>query len=99
MIGGAVRDFNVWKNRRGGRGGRGGRGSLIDRKTTKMGDVLHIDHGWCLTVHKSQGSEWSEVGFIADGGYRWLKSKSPDDARRLAYTAVTRARDSLRIFA
>ena len=93
MIGGPVRDFNAWKNR------HGGRGSLIDRKGTKLDDVLHIDHGWCLTVHKSQGSEWSEVGFIADGGYRWLKSKSPADARRLAYTAVTRARDSLRIFA
>ena len=103
MLGGAVRDFNAWKNWRGGRGAwknrRGGRGSIIDRKFPKIDDVLHIDHGWCLTVHKSQGSEWSEVGFIADGGYRWLKSQNPADARRLAYTAVTRARDSLRIFA
>jgi exodeoxyribonuclease-5 len=72
-----------------------------DRVKARKGDVdnlLHIDFGWCLTVHKSQGSEWQSVGFVADGGYQWLKRKNPDDARRLAYTAVTRARSELRIF-
>lgn len=64
----------------------------------KKEGCLHIDHGWCLTVHKSQGSEWEHVGFVADGAYQWLKRDKPDEARRLAYTAVTRASQTLRIF-
>lgn len=63
-----------------------------------QGRAVHIDYGWCLTVHKAQGSEWDEVGFVADGTYRWLKRKRPDEGRRLAYTAVTRAARWLRIF-
>ena len=68
------------------------------RRVDNDDDLIHIDYGYCLTVHKSQGSEWDEVGFIADGGFQWLKSKDPSEARRLAYTAVTRASKRLRIF-
>ena len=62
-------------------------------------DLLHLDYGFCLTVHKSQGSEWKHVGFVPCSGFAWLKRKDPDEARRLAYTAVTRASEHLRIFA
>jgi len=60
--------------------------------------ALHVDTGWALTVHKSQGSEWKSVGFVADGGYAGLRLRDPAEARRLTYTAITRAAETLRIF-
>jgi exodeoxyribonuclease-5 len=60
--------------------------------------ALHIDYGYCLTVHKSQGSQWKDVAFCVGGAFQWLKKKDPDTARRLSYTAVTRASDNLVIF-
>jgi len=50
---------------------------------------LQATWGYCLTVHKSQGSQYDEVGFISCPGFRGY-----DDVefkRRLTYTAVTRA--------
>lgn len=85
LLGASVGEFKAWRDR-------------VKARKGDPDDLLHIDFGWCLTVHKSQGSEWASVGFVADGGYRWLKRKNQDDARRLAYTAVTRARSELRIF-
>ncbi|MEL6344087.1 MAG: AAA family ATPase [Myxococcota bacterium] len=55
--------------------------------------VIHVDHGFCLTVHKAQGSQWDAVGFVSCLAFRRMR-----DRRRLAYTAVTRAADQLTIF-
>jgi exodeoxyribonuclease-5 len=60
--------------------------------------ALHIDYGYCLTVHKSQGSQWEDVAFCVGSSFNWLKRKDPETARRLSYTAVTRASDNLVIF-
>jgi exodeoxyribonuclease V len=68
----------------------------LSKKARPM--ALHIDIGWCLTVHKAQGSEWKSVGFVADDGYRRLKLAKVSEARRLAYTAVTRASEELYVF-
>lgn len=57
------------------------------------GKVLQCTYGYCLTVHKSQGSQWKEVGYIAGGFFRKMKSSDPDYWKRLYYTAVTRASD------
>ncbi|MFT4978005.1 MAG: ATP-dependent exoDNAse (exonuclease V) alpha subunit [Myxococcota bacterium] len=59
-----------------------------------LGKLLHVDYGFCLTVHKAQGSQWSDVGFVSCPAFRRLP-----DRRRLAYTAVTRAAERLCIFA
>jgi exodeoxyribonuclease-5 len=58
---------------------------------------LHVDHGYALTVHASQGSEFEAVAFVLDGATRDLRRRKPEDARRLIYTAVTRARSKLRV--
>tara|TARA_Y100000034_G_scaffold133800_1_gene200368 strand:+ start:207 stop:1670 length:1464 start_codon:yes stop_codon:yes gene_type:complete len=50
---------------------------------------LQATWGYCLTVHKSQGSQWDEVGFISCPGFRRFDDK--EFKRRLTYTAVTRA--------
>jgi exodeoxyribonuclease-5 len=52
--------------------------------------------GYCLTVHKSQGSQWQEVGFISCPTYKNMDD--PDFKRRLSYTAVTRACEGFHAF-
>jgi hypothetical protein len=49
--------------------------------------------GYCLSVHKSQGSEWNRVFFI------FHKDHTRNVSREMLYTAVTRARTDVVIFA
>ena len=44
-----------------------------------------FDFGYCLTVHKAQGSEWPKVMVVDDA--RWLKNGA---RQKWLYTAVTR---------
>ncbi|MDE5759060.1 MAG: AAA family ATPase [Allobaculum sp.] len=50
-----------------------------------------LTHAWCISIHKSQGSEYQKACVIADqnGGYMLRK--------RLLYTAVSRAKKHLYI--
>jgi exodeoxyribonuclease-5 len=50
--------------------------------------MLFCDHGFAITVHKSQGSEWPSVCLVDDGMFFW----DADNRRRFLYTACTRAR-------
>lgn len=54
-------------------------------------DINDLLGGYCITIHKSQGSEWNKV-FIA-----LHHSHSTMNQRELLYTAVTRARKHLHI--
>jgi exodeoxyribonuclease V alpha subunit len=49
-------------------------------------DVLDLEHAYCLTVHRSQGSEWPGVVILASSSF------GPMLTRNLLYTALTRAR-------
>lgn len=62
-----------------------------DREVTisSAGDMKKLDLGYAITVHKSQGSEWSKV-FLC-----FHKSHATMLQRELLYTAVTRAKDIL----
>ena len=53
--------------------------------------ILFFDYGYCLTVHKSQGSEWPDVFFCNDELY----GSDADNYARWLYTAITRARNCL----
>lgn len=59
---------------------------------------VHLDYGYALTVHKAQGSEYSKVMFVIDNTMRFMfrtgKMKTAD-AKRLCYTAVTRAKEQV----
>ena len=49
--------------------------------------VSAFDYGHCLTVHKSQGSEWNRV-LLIDENHKY-------DRRKWAYTGITRAAKSI----
>jgi exodeoxyribonuclease V alpha subunit len=49
-------------------------------------DLIDLDHAYCLTVHRAQGSEWPGVVLLASSGY------GPMLSRNLLYTALTRAK-------
>jgi exodeoxyribonuclease V alpha subunit len=55
------------------------------------GDINSLLLGYCLTVHKSQGSEWSRVFLCLHQSHATMVQ------RELLYTAVTRAREELYI--
>lgn len=47
----------------------------------------HLDYGWAITVHSSQGSEWGRVAVIDEAPF--------EHAERWRYTAATRASKQL----
>lgn len=52
-------------------------------------DLLNITHAYCISIHKSQGSEFPIVVMPVDRAYRRMLRKN------LLYTAMTRAKQSL----
>ena len=52
-----------------------------------------FDYGYCITVHKSQGSQWDKVTVLDDGFLNWRK----EDRAKWLYTAVTRAVSKLTV--
>lgn len=52
-------------------------------------DILNIMHAYCISIHKSQGSEFPIVILPIVSGYRRMLKKN------LLYTAITRAKQSL----
>lgn len=63
--------------------------SGIHETLSTAGEINAAQFAYCLTVHKSQGSEWNRVFFLTHQSHvvQW--------SRELLYTAVTRARKEL----
>jgi len=57
----------------------------------ELDDICMIDYGYSITVHKSQGSEYNNVGVFVD-----FRGK-PDEYNKWLYTAITRAKQSVTI--
>ena len=56
--------------------------------------MAQLNYGYCITVHKSQGSTFSNVYIdIAD----IFENKSKDEVLKCLYTAITRTSDSLEL--
>jgi len=70
--------------------GNGARAMLSGSKHSSM---AIMDFGYCVTVHKSQGSEWDKVILFEEGRYLWMND--PDGYARWLYTAITRAKESV----
>lgn len=54
--------------------------------------ILFFDFGYCLSVHKSQGSEWGTVYFHNDYLYKY---QNKENYKKWLYTGITRAKNSL----
>jgi len=65
------------------------RDSETEVKIDTAGDANALLLGYCLTVHKSQGSEWRKVFFCLHNSHATMVQ------RELLYTGVTRAREEL----
>lgn len=84
------------------------RGKLPDRYAAEealLRSCTLVDYGEALTVHALQGSQVRDLGFVMDSAMAWLarKARSATDPdrdlhRRLCYTAVTRAVETLNIW-
>jgi len=59
----------------------------------EVGGLDYFDYGYCLSVHKSQGSQAERVMVIEERSSAW----SPEYFSRWLYTAITRASDQLLI--
>ena len=53
------------------------------------GDLDQIEHAYCITIHKSQGSEFDVVILVVPRAYQMLLT------RNLLYTGLTRAKKLL----
>lgn len=74
----------------------GDRGFFYDRTQSKIREfpallLPHYEYAYCLSVHKSQGSEYDEVLLLLPEG-------SEQFGREMLYTAVTRAKKELNIW-
>jgi hypothetical protein len=58
-------------------------------------EVAQATRGYCLTVHKSQGSQWKDVGYVSCPQSRNGEGEFP---KQLLYTGLTRASENLVIF-
>lgn len=54
-------------------------------------DIIEMDYAYCMTVHKSQGSEWDNI-IIIDDYPSFSKVNDPESYNRWLYTAITRSR-------
>jgi exodeoxyribonuclease V alpha subunit len=59
----------------------------------RTADLPEFQDAYCLSVHQSQGSEFDQVDFLA------APAEHPLATRELLYTAVTRAKKRLMVFA
>lgn len=58
-------------------------------KISSLSDYRKLDFAYCLSVHKSQGSEWRKVFLLLHHSHNCMIK------RELLYTAITRAREKL----
>lgn len=63
--------------------------SGVKETLSTAGEINAAQFAYCLTVHKSQGSEWNRVFFLTHQSHVVMWN------RELLYTAVTRARKEL----
>lgn len=58
---------------------------------------LNANLGYCLTCHKSQGSEWDDVLVVVEGSVGGSGGLYGREGRRWLYTAITRARRGVKL--
>lgn len=59
----------------------------------KSGVVVHLDWGYAITCHASQGSSWKKVAVVDE-----KRHKNFNEFNRWMYTAITRAEEMVGIY-
>lgn len=62
-----------------------------NERDTQLGQYTHLEFGYAMTVHKSQGSQFSDVLYV-DEDVSWFL-----DQKRFRYTGITRTTEKLSI--
>ncbi len=65
----------------------------VKHAISKGYEMDYFDYGYCISVHKSQGSEWDRVILIEQRTQRW----DNEYYKRWLYTGITRAKEKLMI--
>ena len=65
-----------------------GKADLQNWRDTAGQYSLQATWGYCRTAHRSQGDQWSEIGFLSCPGFR--RMRDPDERKRLIYTITSR---------
>lgn len=63
----------------------------VETTLSTAGEINTLEFGYCITVHKSQGSEWRRVFILFHHTHAVMLF------RELLYTAITRAREEVHI--
>lgn len=53
--------------------------------------AVHVQWGFAITTHKSQGSQWDNVVYVWDGAVWGMSYRNPTDFNAHLYTGITRA--------
>jgi len=59
----------------------------------KYHNILHLDFGYAITCHASQGSSWKDVCVLDEKRHRYM-----DEWYRWMYTAITRAEERVVVY-
>lgn len=70
---------------------------LLRNRCIDASRLLHVNLGYVITVHRSQGSQWQHVTIVWDGTFWFLAKRKPAEFRPLIYTALTRAQQRVTI--
>jgi len=63
----------------------------VDKGNNEDMELVQADYGYCISCHKSQGSEFDKVLICDDGFLRW----DEEQRTKWLYTAITRAKSKL----
>jgi ATP-dependent exoDNAse (exonuclease V) alpha subunit len=68
-------------------------------RTVRPVNLVQMDYGECITINKSQGSQWRNVVIVWDRSCDSIAARQGvDTGKRYAYTALTRASQTANIF-
>lgn len=61
-------------------------------------NYIHVDYGYAITVHSSQGSEWENVHYYWEPAQTNLMNYDFESAKSMFYTGITRTYKNLKLY-
>lgn len=70
----------------------------ILRKNKVPRNLIHVDYGFCVTIHASQGSQWDSVHYLHENAQVKLYYRDKDTSNKMMYTGCTRTTNKLHFY-